>query len=153
MKMSPEYQKAQKNMEPGVITAYGFLGDDHRPIIEIITEDEERMAKAGLEFEATGERLRELLMAGRKGMGEPVTVEGKWLVKTDETRGYLASPFEDGIFRKMNTVVEPVGPEHKGLRLMYSELSLHLLEKWHFLQGKGSTFRLEPDTIRKVLGV
>lgn len=151
MKMSPEYQKAQKNMAPGVITATGFLGDDKRPLIEIITEDEERMAKAGLDFEQAAERLRELLMAGRKGLGEPVTVEGRWLVKTDETRGYLASPFEDGIFRKMNAVLELSESEGKPPRLLYSELSLHLMEKWHFLQGKGSPFRLEPDTISRLL--
>ena len=50
MKMSPEYVRAQENMQPGVITSDGFLGDDRRPIVEIIAADEAEMEREGLDY-------------------------------------------------------------------------------------------------------
>ena len=91
MKMSPKYTKAQANMEPGVITSDGFLGDDRRPIVEIISDDEAGMKRAGLDFDETVALMRHLMEEGRKGLGEPVTVDGKWIVQVFEARGFLAS--------------------------------------------------------------
>ncbi len=149
MWMTPEFRKAQENMQPGVITADGFLGDETRPIIEIISADEERMAQLGIEFEEAAARMRRVIDEGRKGLGEPITVDAKWVVRVDEARGFLASPFEDGIFRKVNAVVSR--KEDPERQLLVSELSLHLFEKYHFCQGKGSPFRLDPDRLRQVL--
>lgn len=152
MKMSPEYKKAQDNMQPGVITADGFLGDDTRPIVDIIEADEEEFVRLGLDFDEVVEKLRRLLDEGRKGLGEPVTVDGNWIVTTTEARGHLASPFEDGIFRKVNAQIEHApGGKPDGKRILISDLSLHLMEKNHFLQGRGAPFRLEPDEIKAVL--
>lgn len=157
MKMPPQYQKAQENMKPGVITSDGFLGNDTRPLVDIIEADEERMKALELDFDAVADTLQHLLEEGRKGLGEPVTVDGNWVVRTDEARGFLASPFEDGIFRKVNAEVErleegPAGqPVPTGARIIYTSLSLHLLRKYHFLQGHGASFRLEPEAIRSVL--
>jgi hypothetical protein len=150
--MSPEYAKAQENMKPGEITSEGFLGDDERPIVEIIEADEEMMTHLGITFENAVERMRHLMSEGRKGLEEPVTVDGTWIVRVSEARGFLASPFEDGIFRKVNADVE-LAPDGKqtGDRIIYTDLSLHLMEKYHFLQGKGSPFRLEPEKLKKVL--
>jgi hypothetical protein len=152
MHMSPEYEKAQANMQPGEITSDGFLGNDERNIMEIIAADEEAMAAHDLTFETCAERMRHLIEEGRKGLEEPVTVDGKWIVRVSEARGFLASPFEDGIFRKVNAQVD-YAPDGKptGDQILFSELSLHLFEKYHFLQGKGSPFRLEPGLLKKVL--
>ncbi len=148
MKMSPNMKKAQENMAPGVITADGFLGDDKRPLQEIITEDEEHMRYHGLDMEETVQILKDLMEEGRNGLGEPITIEGKWLVQTTEARGHLACPFEDGIQRKITTVIKNL---KNGTTIMVSALSLHLMQKHHFMEGKGSPFRLEPDTLVKVL--
>lgn len=154
MKMSPEFSKAQENMNPGVITSDGFLGDDTRPLVDIIEADEERFAQLGLDFDDVAARLRDLLERGRKGLGEPVTVDDRWIVTSSEARGHLASPFEDGIFRKVNARVERLdNGKPSGDVIIYSDLSLHLLEKNHFLQGKGSSFRLDPEKIKAVLGL
>jgi hypothetical protein len=152
MWMSPEYAKAQENMQPGEITADGFLGDDNRPIVDIIQADEGEMSRLGVSFEDAVARMRYLMREGQKGLEEPVTVGDRWIVRVSEARGFLPSPFEDGIFRKVNAEVEhaPDG-NSTGDRLWYTELSLHLMEKYHFLQGKGSSFRIEPSQIKKVL--
>lgn len=152
MKMSPEYVKAQENMQPGEITADGFLGDDERPIVDIIQADESEMDRLGISFEDAVSRMRYLLREGQKGLEEPVTVGDRWIVRVSEARGFLPSPFEDGIFRKINAEVEhaPDG-NPTGEKLLYTELSLHLMEKYHFLQGKGAPFRIEPEVLKRVL--
>jgi hypothetical protein len=148
MKMTPELARAQANMQPGVITADGFLGDDHRPVVDIVSDDEAHMERLHLNFDEVAGLMDHLLDEGRKGLGEPVTVD-RWIVQVYEARGHLASPFEDGIFRKINAQVRLV--ESPDNSILYSALSLHLLEKHHFLQGVGSPFRMEPEQIRRVL--
>ncbi len=149
MKMSPEFARAARNMQPGEITADGFFGDDTRSLIDIIADDESFMASIGMEFDAAAERLEELLEEGRRGLGEPVTVQQNWIVKTDEARGVLPSPFEDGVFRKVNATITRVDDATAFVRV--TTLSLHLMRAHHFLQGRGAPFRIEPSTLARVL--
>lgn len=148
MKMTPELKKARENMDPGIITAEGFLGSDTRSLSTIIDEDAQVMRSLDLDPEEVAKKLRHMMEEGRKGLGEPVTVDSEWLVKTDEARGHLACPWEDGIFRKINVIVER---KDTGEKLFYTDLSVHLLEAHGFLEGRGSTFRLNMETVRHVL--
>ncbi len=148
MKMTPNMRKAQENMAPGVITADGFLGDDKRPLQDMITESEEQLRHHGLDIENVVQILKDFMEEGRNGLGEPITVDEKWIVQTMEARGHLPCPFEDGVQRKITTVVRNI---ELGESIMYSTISLHLLQKHHFLEGKGSPFRLEPIQLKRVL--
>jgi len=155
MKQTEELKKAQGNMAAGVITVEGFLGFDARPLADIIQHDEEEFARLKLDWEVVGGKMQELLKKGSDGLGEPITIDKTWLVRVDETRGTLPSPWTgDGIFHKVNCEVRRIGKDGKpeGKILLYNELSLHLFEKYHFLQGRGSHFRLEPADIKTVLG-
>ncbi len=150
MKMSPEMQKARKNMEPGVIIKTGFLGDDTRPLVDIIQHDEEVMKSLGLDFDTVVKKMKYLMEEGKKGLGDPITVDDTWRVMIHEARGRLPSPFEDGLFKKINATVERIDTKKS---ISYSELSLFLIEKHHFFQGKGSAYRVEPKDIKEVLGL
>ncbi|GAB6188708.1 hypothetical protein JCM30566_04470 [Marinitoga arctica] len=150
MKMTPEFQKAQKNMQPGVITADGFLGNDDRNLIDIIIEDEEILSSLNCDIEKIVNKMKELRKKGEKGMGEPITIDKKWEVQVGEARGHLPCPFEDGIFRKVVTKVTNLDNNES---IIFSDLSIHLIEKHHFFQGKGSPFRLEPPKLIKVLDI
>ncbi|MBN1798517.1 MAG: hypothetical protein JW822_08060 [Spirochaetales bacterium] len=148
MKMSPQHNQAVQQMQPGVITAEGFLGTDKRPLADIIQADEEQAARLDIEWEQLAALLRKFYKAGIQALGGTIEFLGKWNVKVDEARGLLPCPFKDGLFHKHTILVT-----HKpsGQQLLFSELSLHLLEKHHFLQGKGSTFRLELSELKTVL--
>ncbi|MCX7788955.1 MAG: hypothetical protein N2442_14795 [Spirochaetes bacterium] len=148
MKMSPELKRAQENMQPGVITSAGFLGEDTRNLVDIIEQDEETLQKLGIDIDEASGFLHHLLEEGRKGLGEPITVKGIYQVQVTEARGFLACPFEDGIFRKTNAEVTHLP---SGTYFLFSELSLHLFEKHHFLQGLGSPFRIDPFILKKLL--
>lgn len=148
MKQSPDMARTQEQMAPGVITAGGFLGDDDRNVTDIIEADRETMVKIGLDLEQAVPTLRHLMEEGRKGLGDTITVDGKWEVRVNEARGFIPSPFGDGIFRKVNLEINKKGSDKL---LLLSELSLHMIEAQHFFQGKGSPFRIEPSDLLELL--
>jgi len=149
MKNSTEEKKAYERMKPGAITAQGFLGDDDRGLADIVAADEEAFRRHALVFEVVAEELERLRDAGGRGLGEAVTVEGKWLVQAGDARGVLPCPWGDGVFHKNAIEVERV---ETGSRVAYSDLSIHMLRAHHFCQGKGHSFRLEPETLKKLFG-
>ncbi len=144
MKNTQEERNVRARMAPGAITAQGFLGTDARPLADIIQADEEAFRRAGLEFDAAAERLASWKKAGDEGLGEPVTLEGRWTVRSGDARGVLPCPWRDGVFHKSSVEVSDA---KTGGRIAYSELSLHLLRVHHFCQGKGSPFRLDPEVL------
>lgn len=148
MKMTPAMKKAQENMKPGIITADGFLGDEKISIRDMIARDEGEMSRAGLNYEETAERLAFFLKEGEKGLGEPVTIEKKWLIRVIDPRGQLPCPFQDGIFHKVTAEIEN---KATGEKLIVTDLSIHLFLEHHFIEGTGSPFRLEPQLIKRVL--
>lgn len=148
MKLSPEMKKAMHNMQPGVISAEGFLGDEKIKLPDIIARDEAEMEKLGLSFLKTSAMLHHLLKHGEEGLGEPVTVDKKWIVQIIEVKGDLPCPFQDCMSHK--TAVE-VERKDNGEKLEFTALSIHLMKEHHFLEGKGSPFRLEPKQLKKVL--
>ncbi len=150
MKDTIQHKEAEARMRTGAITAQGFLGDDPRPVAEIVEADEGEFRRLGLVFEIVAAELERLRDAGEGGLGEPVTVDGKWLVQTGDARGRLPCPYGDGIHHKNSIWVRRVD---SGEALVYSDLSIHLLKEHHFLQGRGSGFRLEPHAIKRVLGL
>lgn len=148
MKMTPELKTAQANMAPGVIAAEGFLGRDTRPLSTILDEDMQLLRRLDINPNTVAEQLRYFMEQGQKGLGEPITVDDEWIVKTDEARGQMACPWEDGTTRKINVTVER---KETGETLFYTDMSIHLLEKHGFLEGRGSSFRLNPEAIKHVL--
>lgn len=147
MKMTPGLMRVQDKMAPGRITREGFLGDDKRVLVDIIQADEEQAAALGLDWEAVSEKLKSLLEQGKEGLGHTVTIENKWSITVHEARGHLPCPFGDGLYRKHTAEVDHLPT---GTHFHFSELSLHLLAVHHFLQGKGSPFRLELEVLKRV---
>ncbi|MBP7236813.1 MAG: hypothetical protein KBA07_02055 [Petrotogaceae bacterium] len=148
MKMTPEYSKAQENMHAGIISSSGFLGNDSRLISDIICDDEEMVQVLGMNFTEIANRLKFFMEKALNGFGNPVTVDELWEVFSEEARGVIPCPFEDGSFKKINVYVKKKGFKDS---IVFSELGIHLIEKHHFFQGKDAFFRLDPEKIKKIL--
>jgi hypothetical protein len=149
MKALEDLKHVQEAMLPGVITGDGFLGSDTRPIQDIIADDEQQMSYLGVDFGKLGARMRFLLEAGAVSQGTPTVVGGRWRVVADEAKGEFPSPWNDGLFHKEQVVVTPL--DRPDTSVTFNELSLYLIEKHHFFQGKGSPHRLEPAVLKTVL--
>ncbi|HCM27339.1 MAG: hypothetical protein A2Z99_05020 [Treponema sp. GWB1_62_6] len=148
MKMQRDEKAAAERMKPGVITSGGFLGTEARALSDIIEADEERFRALGIDFGSAADELERLKAEGAKGLGEQMTVGGRLLVKSDEARGSLPCPYDDGFFHKNSVTLELIAT---GERLAYSDLSIHLLREHHFCQGEGGAFRLAPDALKRLL--
>jgi hypothetical protein len=149
MKMSPDESRTGEAMGPGNISAGGFLGDETLPLPDIIARDRAEMERLGLDFEQTAGELERLAGQGAQGLGAAITVDGKWRITVEEARGLVPCPFRDGRFHKTTVSVTRI---ESGRELLFSDLSLHLMKAHHFLQGRGSSFRLEPTALKDLLG-
>ncbi|MDI3516412.1 MAG: hypothetical protein PWP37_172 [Thermotogota bacterium] len=149
MKQTPDYDRVQERMKPGVITHFGFLGSDDRKLIDIILDDEITVRKLGLTHEKIADRLQYFYDKAKHAPGSWVVVDDSFSVFVDDTRGYLPCPFEHpGLFPKVNVTVVNRKTDEK---ITYSVLSIHLIREHGFYQGKGSPFRLEPRDIKRIL--
>jgi len=150
MKMTPELKRVQEKMAPGIITSQGFLGDDRRPLVDIIQADENAAAAIGLDWNTVSEKLMLFYKEGQAGLGNTVIFDNKWEITVTEARGFLPCPFGDGLYRKHTIEITHIAT---GIQLDFSELSHHLLHVHHFLQGKNSPFRIEPKVLKKILEI
>ncbi len=151
MKQTERMNRVQERMKPGVITRDGFLGTDGRNLIDILVEDDAEVRRLGLTHELIAARMRELRDAGVEGLGDPVTVAGRFEVSVDIARGKLPCPFgHRGLVRKTMIRVKNIG---KNLELTYTDMSIHMIAEHGFYQGKGSPFRLEPADAADVLEI
>ncbi len=149
MKNTEAEKNALERMKPGAITIQGFLGTDTRGLADIIEADAEEFRRLKLDPEEAADGLERLRDAGQAGLGEPITVEGRYVVSTGDARGVLPCPYGDGVFHKNSVTVDD---ERSGIELIYSDLSLHLLRAHGFCQGQGSPFRLAPEALARLLG-
>ena len=151
MKQSPQLQKAQDSMKPGVITLYGFLGADERNLIDILTEDDGAVKRLGLSHDHIGRRMEEFREKGKAGLGEYIHVAPNFQVRVESVRGKLPSPFGGpGLYAKTNITVHN---ETANRQVTYTDLHIHLIKDHGFYQGKKSRFRLNPEDLAVVLEI
>jgi hypothetical protein len=151
MKQSPQLEKVQEQMRPGIITLLGFLGEDKRNLIDILNEDEETVKHLDVTHELIAQRMLGFRDKGKRGLGEFVTVAPHFEVRVDSVRGKLPCPFgERGLVPKTNTIVRNLRLNRE---LVYSDMHIHLIDKHGFYEGRGSVYRLEPVDIVKILEI
>ncbi|MCA1810238.1 MAG: hypothetical protein ABR497_07955 [Kiritimatiellia bacterium] len=143
MKLSPDDGKLDENLRSSALVAGGFMGDDPRSAAEIIQADANVLERSGITLEMLAERLRDLTVIAKAGLGNWVeTEDGRLRVMCDECKGILVCPWRHaGRFAKRVTTAEQTDT---GRTLVWTDLNLHLIEAHGFFEGRGSTFRIDP---------
>ncbi len=145
----PWLDRLEEKMRLRASPAHGFMGQDDRRLIEILSGDDCTVHSLGLTHEQIADRLHLLMEEGRKGWGEPVEVEGAFLVEVQEARGKIACPWpHPGLYRKGMVRLEK---KETGEKISYTDLVVHMIHDHGFYQGKGSPFRLEPSALKRIL--
>ena len=151
MKQTPQMRKIQDAMLPGVITLNGFLGKDTRDLADILAADQGEARRKGYTHQQIAERMISLREAGKRGLGEFITVEPHFEIRVESVRGKLPCPFGDpGIFPKVNTTVRNLSLKKE---ITYTDLHIHFILAHGFYEGKGSLFRLEPADLILILEI
>ncbi len=134
-----------QRMQPGVITLNGFLGSDTRTLDEIVADDAVVLARLDRSPEEIADRMESLTRASWDSYLEEILLEDKYLVQTSIYRGKLPCPYgHAGIFRK---AVTQLTNRDNGLSVVWTSLSIHLIRAHAFFEGRGSAFRLDPETL------
>jgi hypothetical protein len=149
VKQSPELDRIEQNMRPMCLCQSGFLGYERRKLIEILIDDQGTVNSLGMSHEAIARRLREIAEKARDGWGDPVLVDDQFDVEVHEVRGKIPCPWDHpGLYRKTHVILEKRGT---GETLIWSDLTIHLIEEHGFYQGRGSPYRLEPSEVKRIL--
>ena len=134
---------------PSKFSKEGFLGTDVRSPEEIIKADRETLAGLGLDNKKIAGAMRGGYVAAERALGNPVEIAPGVIAVHHEARGRIPSPFtEDGTFQKGEAVVSE---KSSSVSFCITPLSISLIEKHGFFQGKGSPYRIEPDAAARVL--
>ncbi|MBL7077020.1 MAG: hypothetical protein ISS31_06085 [Kiritimatiellae bacterium] len=151
MIQTPEMDRIQHEMQPGVITQDGFLGTDHRSLQEILDHDDATVRRLNLTHKAIAARMCELRDEGEKGLGETISVPPNFDIRVDSVRGKLPCPFLGGtIVQKLNTSLRNT---RLGREVTYTDLNIHMIEEHGFYEGYGSLFRMAPEELVEILEV
>jgi hypothetical protein len=155
MQRKMEAKKEPLNLKdllgPSQFSSQGYLGNDTRYPEEIIKEDTATLAKLGLDKKKLVAALRNAYVTAERALGNPVEIRTGVIAVHHEARGQIPSPFtEDGALQKGETVVSD---KENGVSFTVTPLSLVLIDKHDFFQGKGNPYRIEPEIAARMLGL
>ncbi|HUU43517.1 MAG TPA: hypothetical protein VMX57_07040 [Planctomycetota bacterium] len=146
MKHSPDIQRVIDRMKPGVLSLHGFLGSDRRELEEILDTDASTVTGLGTTHRALADALRRALEKARDAFGSTARVDDRLTARLLEVKGRIPCPWGDGSFAKGEVVLTDVPT---GERMCFTPLSVHLVAKHGFYNGRGSRWRVEPaDVLR-----
>jgi len=149
MKQQPELQAIQENMLPGKFSAEGFLGEDDRNLADILLDDQKAVDRLGLTHEEIAAKMIALTDFGMASLAKPVEFEETFEVVVEDFMGRIPCPFRDNYGNdKRSTKVTRLSD---GKVMGWTDLSIHMIEKHGFYEGKGSSYRLEPDELAEFL--
>lgn len=149
MKRSPNMQRLEEILRSSKLVEGGFLGDDPRPVEEIIEADDAELARRNLTHEQLAERMAEITAKARPGLGTFVDVGEHLQAAVDDNRGQIVCPFpgETRVFKTVTTVRRTDADR----QVQYADLCTHMIGEHGFFQGRGSRFRIEPAVLADIL--
>lgn len=146
MKENPADQAIRDRLQPGQLSVEGFLGDDKRPLADIIAADKAIVEAAGLTVEQLGNFLENLHQTADAGWeGRVPMFDGQISVRSDETLGQIPCPFACGAqCHKAEIAVKDADGNDL---LRFTPLDAHLIAAHGFFEGKGAHYRIEPQAL------
>lgn len=151
MKLTPQESRIAERMAPGVLCREGFLCADGRDLPEILDADAAAVAALGLTHEQIGLRLEEVLKAATAGLGAPVRVAAHLTACFRESMGRIPCPWGGcGVFPKGEV---ELADARTGRTVRFTPLSVHLVRRHGFYQGRCCRYRLEPAQLARLLDI
>jgi hypothetical protein len=137
-------------LEPSRYFLCGFLGNDKRPLSVIVAADRKSLAALKVAVIKLASALKRAQSKARNAFGAEVEIIKGLHAAEEGARGTIPCPLCGKGYEKGETVLTR---ENDGRKLTITPLSLHLIEKHGFFQGKGSLYRMDPAIIVEFLGL
>jgi hypothetical protein len=149
MKQSPDMQKLEEILRSSTLVADGFMGNDSRPVTEVIEADAAKLSKLDVSPEQLGARMSEITEVAKKALGTWAKVDEVRQAKIDEARGLMVCPWpHEARFAKRVTTVRRTDSSET---IQWSDLNIHLISTHGFFEGRGSAFRIDPALLVRVI--
>jgi hypothetical protein len=149
MKESPQMQKLEQILRSSKLVAGGFLGDDSRSVMEVISADVSQVSKLGYTTEQIAARMKTITDTAKRGLGTWIKIDNKRKATVEEAKGSLICPWpHPGRYLKRITTVELYD---SGETIRWSDLNIHLIAKHNFFEGRGAAFRIEPEKLINII--
>jgi len=151
MIQTPDGKRLNGNLKPSRFSASGFVGNDTRPVEEIIRDDLQSLENMGITITSLVSSLKKAHSSAQAAFGAQVIIRGNITATYYESRGTILSPFrKDGRFPKGET---RISDSTTGESIRVTSLGINLIERHGFFQGKGSPYRIEPFSAVRLLGL
>ena len=143
----------EESMRPGGLSLAGFLGKDEG-LLEVMAADNAWVLEAGLTHQELARNLNVLvsiakMVSKRRDESEIFVYRGvRFTTSKREWLGYQESPFRDGTKTSRDIVLKNVD---NGKILKFSPLVPMMVERYGFYEGHGTSYRVDPRDIVKVL--
>lgn len=138
-------------MQPGVLCGEGFLGADGRDLAEIIAADDAQVREMGSSHKQLADALDGVCRAAMATYGTPTPIGEHLQAVCRPARGVIPCPWGHGeTFAKGEIELTDA---RTGRSIVFTPLSVHLIEAHGFYQGRGSRYRIEPAEAGKLLGL
>ncbi len=130
----------EKSMRPDALSDAGFLGRNES-LLEVLVADNDFVQRAGLTHQQIAEPLKYAIAYPQPRFtwrGTPmVVVKHAW-------RGSQLSPFKDGTSACEDIEIMNLA---NGRYIRCSRLLPHMIERYGFYEGKGTSYRLDPRDV------
>lgn len=149
MKRTAQMQKLEEMLRSSRIVSGGFLGDDPRPIEEIIETDLGTLEELGYDQHQIAQRMVDLGSIAVPRLGLWVDAGGNLEVRSEDYKGSIICPWpHSGRFDKRFTCVRQ---KDSGKEIRWTDLQVHMIDEHGFFEGRGSNFRIEPAVLVDVI--
>ena len=149
MKESPQNKKLEEILRSSKLVAGGFMGDVKRSVHTIIDSDMGTLSKSGYTAEQVAGRMRQITSMAISGLGTWVEIDKQLRARVDEAKGSQPCPWpHPGRFAKRVTTLKNI---EAGKSIAWSDLNIHLIGEHGFFEGRGSHFRIEPESLIGVI--
>jgi hypothetical protein len=149
MKKSPDMQRLEEILRSPAFSSAGFMGSDTRSLAEIIDADMADLAKLNYTPQQIAELMQQITNKAKEALGNWVKIDDTHSAMITEVKGRIPCPWPHaGNFAKRVTTLKDT---RTGRQVHFSDLNIHLIAEHNFFEGRGSTFRIEPGEIVKML--
>lgn len=137
-----QINKIEFRLRPGESSDAGFLGPNES-LKQVIYEDDATLKRLGVTHKQVADKLESLVKNQQ--------VNNEYKVEIDRTRGMQEDPFQEqwapGTYPNLEiTITNPVGES-----ISFGGPIIGLIRDYQFFEGKGTPYRLDPETAVKVL--
>ena len=151
MKLTPQERHLVARMAPGVLCAEGFLGTDSRPLADILAADDRAVESLGLTHAQIAAALAEVIRTAQEALGTTAKISRHLSAVSEDAMGPIPCPWGGcGVFAKGHVELTD---SRTGRTLLVTPLSVHLIERHGFYQGRGGRYRLEPAELARMLDI